>query len=139
MSDTPRTDATEKHAYQFDDDMTPVVDSNFACQLERELAEANRIIKECLSVMPVGYIPSHTPENLPAKIQGLVKELAENTTIRHERVAEELAEVTKQRDLLIEGLEKLASCDWVITLPDRMDAVREIAKQTLQIVKNNKH
>lgn len=51
----------------------------------------------------------------------------------------ELAEVTKQRDLLIEGLEKLASCDWVITLPDRMDAVREIAKQTIQIVKNNEH
>ena len=51
----------------------------------------------------------------------------------------ELAEVTKQRDLLIEGLEKLASCDWVITLPDRMDAVREIARQTLQIVKNNEH
>lgn len=51
----------------------------------------------------------------------------------------ELAEVANQRDLLIEGLEKLASCDWVITLPDRMDAVREIAKQTLQIVKNNKY
>lgn len=50
-----------------------------------------------------------------------------------------LIRVTKQRDALIEGLEKLASCDWVITLPDRMDAVREIAKQTLQIVKNNKH
>lgn len=51
----------------------------------------------------------------------------------------ELAEVTKQRDALLEGLEKLASCDWVITLPDRMDAVREIARQTLQIVKNNGH
>ncbi len=43
----------------------------------------------------------------------------------------ELAEVTEQRDALIEGLEKLASCDWVITLPDRMDAVRNIARETL--------
>lgn len=43
----------------------------------------------------------------------------------------ELAEVTKQRDLLIEGLEKIASCDFVITLPDRMDAVRKIARETL--------
>lgn len=43
MSDTPRTDATEKHAYQFDDDMTPVVDSKFARQLERELTEANTV------------------------------------------------------------------------------------------------
>jgi hypothetical protein len=47
----------------------------------------------------------------------------------------ELAEVTKQRDILIEGLEKLASCDWVITLPDRMDAVREIANETLNKIK----
>lgn len=47
----------------------------------------------------------------------------------------ELAEVTKQRDLLLEGLEKIASCDWVITLPDRMDAVRNIANETLNKIK----
>ena len=47
----------------------------------------------------------------------------------------ELAEVTKQRDALIEGLEKIASCDWVITLPDRMDAVRNIANETLNKLK----
>ena len=43
----------------------------------------------------------------------------------------ELAEVTNQRDLLIEGLEKIASLDFVITLPNRMDAVRIIAYGTL--------
>lgn len=48
-----------------------------------------------------------------------------------QQLERELAEVTGQRDALIEGLEKLASCDWVITLPDRMDAVREIARDTL--------
>lgn len=47
----------------------------------------------------------------------------------------ELAKVTKQRDLLLEGLEKIASCDWVITLLDRMDAVREIANETLNKIK----
>jgi hypothetical protein len=36
---------------------------------------------------------------------------------------------------LIEGLEKIASCDWVITLPDRMDAVRNIANETLNKIK----
>lgn len=87
MSDTPRTDAC------WDDESCNIL--MHSRQLERELAEANRIIKECLSVMPVGYIPSHTPENLPAKIESLVKELEENTTIRHERVAEELAKVTE--------------------------------------------
>jgi len=52
-----------------------------------------------------------------------------------QQLERELAEVTKQRDLLLEGLEKLASCDWVITLPDRMDAVRKIANETLNKLK----
>lgn len=47
----------------------------------------------------------------------------------------ELAEVTKQRDALIEALEKIASLDFVITLPDRMDAVRNIANETLNKLK----
>ena len=71
----------------------------------------------------------------------LERELAEVNTVSATLLTtkcRELAEITKQRDLLLEGLEKLATCDWVITLPDRMDAVREIARQTLQIVKNNK-
>lgn len=46
-----------------------------------------------------------------------------------------LIRVTKQRDLLIEGLEKIASLDFVITLPDRMDAVRNIANETLNKLK----
>lgn len=47
----------------------------------------------------------------------------------------ELAEVTKQRDAAVEGLEKIASLDFVITLPDRMDAVRNIANETLNKLK----
>lgn len=58
-----------------------------------------------------------------------------NILIHARQLERELAEVTKQRDALIEGLEKIASCDWVITLPDRMDAVRKIAKQTLNKLK----
>jgi hypothetical protein len=30
------------------------------------------------------------------------------------------------------ALEKLRDCDWVITLPDRMDAVRLIAREALE-------
>ena len=45
MSKTPRTDSTEKHAYEFDDDMTPVCESKFARELERELNAANARIK----------------------------------------------------------------------------------------------
>lgn len=42
-----------------------------------------------------------------------------------------LVRVTEQRDKLVEALEKIASLDFVITLPDRMDAVRDIARETL--------
>jgi hypothetical protein len=41
-------------------------------------------------------------------------------------------EAREQRDRLAEALRKLADCDWVITLPNRMDAVRTIARETLQ-------
>lgn len=45
VDETPRTDAAEKHAYQFKDDATPVCESKFARQLERELNAANAKIK----------------------------------------------------------------------------------------------
>lgn len=45
MIDTPRTDAAEKHAYQFKDEWTPVCESKFVRQLERELNAANERIK----------------------------------------------------------------------------------------------
>lgn len=32
-----------------------------------------------------------------------------------------------------EALERLRDCDWVITLPDRMDAVRGIAREALEM------
>ena len=102
-------------------------------QLELELAEAKRIIAECLMVTPVGYVPNHTPENLPAKIKGLVKELAENTTIRHARVAEELTKVTEQRDAAIAALETIASLDF--PMPYLMHAVMDIANKALNKIK----
>ena len=45
MSDTPRTDAAEKHAYEFKDEYTPVCESKLVRQLERELNAANAKIK----------------------------------------------------------------------------------------------
>lgn len=74
----------------------------------------------------------------------LERELAEVTKQRDElqaiidekcRFSTLCREMRMQRDLLIEGLEKLASCEWVITLPDRMDAVRNIANETLNKIK----
>jgi hypothetical protein len=45
---------------------------------------------------------------------------------------DKLTAVTEQRDRLAEALQKLADCDWVITPHDRMDAVRNIAREALQ-------
>ena len=45
MSDTPRTDQMEQHAYWFDDDMTPVCESRFVRPLEMELNSAQQRIK----------------------------------------------------------------------------------------------
>ena len=50
----------------------------------------------------------------------------------------DLTAVTKQRDRLAEALQKLADCDWFITVPNRMDAVRVIANKALQSITPNK-
>lgn len=54
------------------------------------------------------------------------------------KLERDLTAVTKQRDALAEALQKLADCDWVITVPNRMDAVREIANKALQSITPNK-
>jgi len=71
-------------------------------QRERDrLVEEQNLLKQCLSAMPVGYIPTHTAENLPEMICDLAKALAEETTER-ENLERELAAVTEQRDRLAE-------------------------------------
>ena len=42
-----------------------------------------------------------------------------------------VAELRQQLAELREALTRIRDCDWVITLPDRMDAVREIAREAL--------
>ena len=61
MVETPRTDAAEKHAYQFKDDYTPVCESKFVRQLERELNAANERIKRLEEVgdeVVINYVNS---------------------------------------------------------------------------------
>lgn len=45
------------------------------------------------------------------------------------------AGVFVERDEAREALKRIAGCDWVITLPDRMDAVRKIARDALEDAK----
>ena len=51
------------------------------------------------------------------------------------------AELAKERAkvrTLREACERLRDCDWVITLPDRMDAVRDIARAALDATEETK-
>ncbi len=41
-------------------------------------------------------------------------------------------ELVERCRVMRDALERLRDCDWVITLPDRMDAVREIAAKALE-------
>ena len=41
------------------------------------------------------------------------------------------AELRAENTKLRSALTRLRDCDWTITLPDRMDAVREIAREAL--------
>ena len=88
MSDTSRNDEVMK--YCFGDDAEFVAVKHYD-RLQRELAEARELLIKCLSIMPVGYVPTHTTENLPEMIGDLAKALAEETTER-EKLERELNE-----------------------------------------------
>jgi hypothetical protein len=96
------------------------------CKVERELAEAQNLLKQCLSAMPVGYIPTHTAENLPEMIGDLAKALAEETTER-ENLERELAAVTEQRD---KPAEELKEAQDAIEMMLNDSACRRIAAYT---------
>lgn len=111
MSDTPRTDEAIVAALP-----DPINDECREChfwemvehsrQLERELAEANRLVNHWQDQH------SHATE-------------CHGATIR------ELADMTAKRDALEDCLARLRDCDFVITPHDRMDAVREIAREAI--------
>ena len=44
-----------------------------------------------------------------------------------------MLEAADQIQKLREALKRIRDCDWVITLPDRMDAVRAIAREALEL------
>lgn len=51
--------------------------NGYVQELEEQRDRLKTILKDCLYEMPVGYIPNHTIENLPAMIQSQAQILAE--------------------------------------------------------------
>jgi hypothetical protein len=47
-------------------------------------------------------------------------------------IRDELERVKAERDLYLNALVRLRDCDWAVTLPDRMDGVRKIAREAIQ-------
>ena len=45
---------------------------------------------------------------------------------------DDLKKAEKRAEMLAFALERIRDCDFVITLPDRMDAVRAIAREALE-------
>jgi hypothetical protein len=135
MSNTSRNNEVMK--YCFGDDAEFVAVKHYE-RLQRELAEARELLIKCLSVMPVGYIPTHTVENLPEMIGDLAKALAEETTER-EQLERELAEARKQRDALADALEMITTHNPVDNQCDNGYSPRYAAKQALAAVKGGQH
>lgn len=48
------------------------------------------------------------------------------------RLREKIAALETQNAQMRKALERLRDCDWTISLPDRMDAVRDIAREALK-------
>lgn len=56
----------------------------------------------------------------------------EQNRIDLEEYRRDVEALMAERDRLKAALVRLRDCDWVISLPDRMDAVREIARKALE-------
>lgn len=56
----------------------------------------------------------------------------EMSSVDEERTDALLLQAAKRIKKLEAALERLRDCDWVITLSDRMDAVRQIAREALE-------
>ena len=82
MSDTPRTDQMEQHAYWFDDDMTPVCESRFVRQLERELNAANAQVDRLTAKVAQLYEGAEEAKQRIKRLEDIISR-AKNKFFRH--------------------------------------------------------
>jgi hypothetical protein len=117
MSDTPRTDKETGISIGSDS----IVYASFARQLERELAAV-----------------TEQRDRAQCKIENQAKRIKYLEGATNHATGTPLSKMQEQRDRLAEALREIADCDFVITLPDRMDAVRAIAREALGDIKWHK-
>ena len=105
MSDTPETDATANPLWGDAQELCLL--RELARKLERERNEAREDAKRATYD-------------------------AAQETIKVSTLKSHWIEACRREEKLRTALQRLADCDWVISLPDRMDAVRKIAREALQ-------
>jgi hypothetical protein len=105
MTNTPRTEAAKLEVLQVE--RPARVNASFAEELERE----NQLLREELEQQAI------------CNGAGGSRELALRAVI---------AELQREDLKLRSALERLRDCDFVVTPMDRMDAVREIAREALK-------
>jgi hypothetical protein len=138
---TPRTDAEAGTLIDADE----VVPADFARGLERELAhereksERYRLVTLKLDAELAAeetVALAHWNKELKRAMKAEAELAAERENAERYRLATLKldAELTAEREkvrVLRLACERLRDCDWVISLPDRMDAVRDIARAAL--------
>lgn len=92
--------------------------------IEHDDAEYIRILEQQLDTMGKQLAAS---EARVRELEEANKLMGADLVTRHDRICT-LAEALR---VATTELTRLRDCDWVISLPDRMDAVREIARNTL--------
>jgi len=154
---TPRTDAYEYKAgwaaANYGERWKPM---DFARELERELtAERDQLRSENATLRAAQEACEACDEptafevrQLRARAEKAEAELAAaNERLRSEAMDDYASIKDLQRELATErekvrvlrlACERLRDCDWVISLPDRMDAVREIAREALKKMEGEK-
>jgi hypothetical protein len=75
--------------------------------------------------VPKGGAKVRTPESE-------LLERAEWYQAQYQKLLTALNDAEKRADMYKRDLERIRDCDFVITLPDRMDAVRAIAREALK-------
>ena len=95
---TPETDKAE-YEVRLGNHRRKVVRPELARELERQLDQAKEIIAATLKALPVGYIPTHTPESLPSRVADIVSEFAQADRQR-DAYADTLRVIAESNDLI---------------------------------------
>jgi hypothetical protein len=107
--------------------------------LQRERDEAREETIRTREFMGCGFAKAKeelaTMETRHAATMMHTQSVVENSN----QLREQRDDAERQRDRLAEALRKLADCDWVITLPNRMDAVRAVANEALSSQNAKEH